>query len=120
MTIYPTPMYMSRSSDNGKTWTPPVGIADRGSNPSLITLENGILVCVYARPGVWVVFSDDNGKTWKGHTQVDRGRKYAYVVETGSDSFAVFRVNPDNDNSNTRTTFFTVRKKADQAASRTK
>jgi Neuraminidase (sialidase) len=111
MTIYPTPMYMSRSSDNGKTWTPPVGIADRGSNPSIITLENGILVVVYARPGVWVCFSDDNGKTWKGHTQVDRGRKYAYIVETASDSFAVFRVNPDDDDNNTLTTFFTVRRK---------
>jgi Neuraminidase (sialidase) len=119
MTIFPTPLYMSRSSDNGKTWTPPVGIADRGSNPSIITLENGILVCVYARPGVWVIFSDDNGKTWKGATQVDHGRKYAYIVGTGADSFAVFRVNPENDDSNTRTTFFTVRGKVDQTTPRT-
>jgi hypothetical protein len=27
--IFPTPLYISRSSDEGQTWTPPVPIADR-------------------------------------------------------------------------------------------
>ena len=85
-------------------------MADRGCNPSLITLENGIMVCAYARPGVWVCFSDDNGKTWKGHSQIDDGRHYCYMVESGSDSFMVFRENPKNEN-NIRATRFTVRKR---------
>jgi hypothetical protein len=85
-------------------------MADRGCNPSLVTLENGIMVCAYARPGVWVCFSDDNGKSWKGHTQVDDGRHYCYMVEAGSDDFLVFREHPKNEN-NVRATRFTVRKR---------
>jgi Neuraminidase (sialidase) len=111
MKIFPTPLYMSRSSDGGKTWTPPMGIADRGCNPHVVTLENGVMVCAYARPGAWVVFSDDNGKTWKGHTQVDNGRKYCYLVAMGPDQFMVFRETPDDpSNTNLRGTYFTVRK----------
>jgi Neuraminidase (sialidase) len=111
MKIFPTPLYMSHSTDGGKTWTPPMGIADRGCNPHIVTLENGIMVCAYARPGVWVVFSDDNGKTWKGHTQVDNGRKYGYLIAMGPDQFMVFREPPDDPaNTNMRGTYFTVRK----------
>jgi hypothetical protein len=109
--IYPTPMYVSRSSDQGKTWTVPTGMADRGCNPSLITLENDIIVCAYARPGVWVCFSDDNGKSWKGHTQVDVGNHYCYIAETGSDSFMVFRDQMRNQEGPILATRFTVRKK---------
>jgi hypothetical protein len=92
LTVFPTPLHASRSSDGGKTWTPPASIADRGCCPHLITLGNGIIVCVYNRPGVWLLFSDDNGKTWKGPTQISlAGRRYTYMVETGSDSIIVFR-----------------------------
>jgi len=49
--IFPTPMYLSRSADEGKTWTPPVPMADRGVCPSLIALDSGVIVCAYARPG---------------------------------------------------------------------
>jgi Neuraminidase (sialidase) len=111
MTIYPTPMYMSRSTDNGQTWTTPIGIADRGCNPSLITLENGIMVCAYARPGMWVIFSDDNGETWKGATQVDIGMRYCYVVDVGPDSFMVCRETPGESGSTMRATYFTVNKR---------
>jgi hypothetical protein len=83
VTIFPTPLYLSRSSDDGKTWTPPVGIADRGCCPSLVTLENGIIACCYSRPGAWVIFSDDNGVTWKGATQFAPGKKYCYMVAAG-------------------------------------
>jgi hypothetical protein len=88
ITIFPTPLYASRSSDEGKTWTPPVGIADRGVCPSLLTLKNGVIVCVYSRPGFWLIFSDDNGLTWKGATQFESGKDYCYLFSTGQDSFA--------------------------------
>jgi hypothetical protein len=90
VSIFPTPLYMSRSSDDGTTWTPPVGIADRGVCPSLITLENGIMVCVYSRPGFWLIFSDDNGVTWKGATQFESGKDYCYLVAVGSERFMTF------------------------------
>ena len=89
VTIFPTPLYVSRSSDDGKTWTPPVGIADRGTCPSLVTLENGIIVCCYSRPGEWVIFSDDNGVTWKGATQFAPGKAYCYMVALGPDRFMI-------------------------------
>ena len=87
VSIFPTPLYASRSADGGKTWTPPVGIADRGTCPSLITLKNGIIVCVYSRPGGWLIFSDDNGATWKGVTQFEAGKNYCYIVDVAPDRF---------------------------------
>ncbi len=39
--LFPTPMYCSRSTDGGKTWTPPAQIADRGVSPGAVTLQNG-------------------------------------------------------------------------------
>jgi hypothetical protein len=68
---WPTPMYISRSSDGGKSWSVPEQIADRGACPNLVTLQNGIIVCSYSRPGAWLIFSDDNGKTWKSLSSRD-------------------------------------------------
>jgi hypothetical protein len=107
VSIFPTPLYASRSSDDGKTWTSPVGIADRGVCPSLLTLENGIMVCVYSRPGFWLIFSDDNGKTWKGATQFESGKDYCYIVPTGRDGFLVFWER----NAQAYGTRFTIRKR---------
>ena len=42
--IYATPLYQSRSKDNGETWSDPVQIAPLGVNPNAIALENGVLV----------------------------------------------------------------------------
>ena len=61
-----TPLYVSRSSDEGQTWSAPQPAADKGVWPNLCVLENGIVVCTYGRPGNELVFSDDDGKTWKG------------------------------------------------------
>jgi hypothetical protein len=115
LTIFPTPLYASRSSDGGKTWTPPASIADRGCCPSLVTLKNGVMVCVYNRPGVWLIFSDDSGKTWKGATEIARpGRRYVYMVDTGPDSVLVFRERETADGKRGNfviATEFTVRKR---------
>jgi hypothetical protein len=73
------------------------------------------MVCVYNRPGVWVIFSDDNGLTWKGATQIGHlGRKYCYIVDVGPDAFMVFRQNENPDRKrgeDTLATKFTVRKR---------
>ena len=59
-----TPLYLSVSRDDGKSWEPPRPIADRGVWPSACRMENGVLVVTYGRPDNWLAFSLDNGETW--------------------------------------------------------
>jgi hypothetical protein len=88
--IYATPLYQSRSKDNGETWSDPVQIAPLGVNPNAIALENGVLVASYSRPGAWVMFSTDNGLTWKGHRQLSTSDAYTGLLATGKDTFTVY------------------------------
>lgn len=57
------PMYMSRSTDLGKTWSKPVPFAPIGIYPSLCTLKGGVKLLCYARPGTFVTASRD-GINW--------------------------------------------------------
>ncbi|MCX6168466.1 MAG: sialidase family protein [Ignavibacteriales bacterium] len=88
--LFPTPLYCSRSTDNGKSWSPPAQIADRGVCPNAVTLENGIIVCTYSRPGNWLIFSDDNGITWKGAFQFATSDDYNFIVETEQNVIQVY------------------------------
>ena len=60
------PLYTAWSSDLGKTWTkprltqPPL----KNISPTLAVLDNGVVACIYGRPGIHVVFSTDQGHTW--------------------------------------------------------
>ena len=67
-------MYLSRSKDMGRTWTSPEKITDYGVYPQLLKLENGMIVLSYGRPGVYLRFSRDDGKTW-GAPIILHGRK---------------------------------------------
>ena len=60
------PMYTSWSRDMGKTWTDPIPTRPYLQNawPTLAVLDDGMVACIYGRPGVHVVFSTDNGQTW--------------------------------------------------------
>ena len=62
-----TPLHLSRSRDDGKTWSKPVPIADRGVWPNACRMQSGVFACTYGRPGNWLAFSLDEGKTWTGH-----------------------------------------------------
>jgi hypothetical protein len=88
--IYATPLYQSRSKDLGETWSDPVQIAPFGVNPNAITLENGVLVASYSRPGAWIMFSTDDGLTWKGHRHLSNSDAYTGLLATGKDEFTVF------------------------------
>ena len=86
-----TPLYLSRSKDDGKTWSQPEPVADRGVWPNSCRMKNGVLVCTYGRPGNWLMFSLDNGRTWKGHfCFYDRGTtSYNSVEEIEPDTLLV-------------------------------
>ena len=109
--LFPTPLYCSRSSDGGKTWTPPEQIADRGICPNLITMQNGIIVCTYSRPGNWLIFSDDNGKTWKGAFQFGTTGGTNCLLELAPDIIQVYHETMEGDEEGVRGTFFTVKKR---------
>jgi len=109
-TLFPTPLYCSRSSDGGRSWSPPVQVADRGVCPNLVTMSNGIIVCTYSRPGNWLIFSDDNGQTWKGAFQLGDTTAYSYVLETAPDTIQVYHEVDEEGARLVRATFFTVGK----------
>ncbi len=109
--LFPTPLYCSRSSDGGKSWTPPEQIADRGTCPSLVTMKNGIIVCTYGRPGNWLIFSDDNGKTWKGAFQFGSEGASNYILEVAPDVIQVYHETKDGSEETVHGTFFTVKKR---------
>ena len=73
-----TPLYLSRSRDDGKTWSKPEPIADRGVWPNACRMESGVLACTYGRPDNWLCFSPDGGKTWTGHFCFDRSATTSY------------------------------------------
>lgn len=108
--LFPTPLYCARSSDQGKTWTLPEQIADRGVCPNAVTMSNGIIVCTYSRPGNWLIFSDDNGKTWKGAFQFGPGGATNYVVETARNTVQVYYELEIDGKESVMGTFFKVRK----------
>lgn len=57
------PMYMSRSTDGGVTWTKPHLFADVGILPRLCRLGSGITLLCYARPGMYICAAEDDGGT---------------------------------------------------------
>lgn len=64
-------MRQTVSKDGGKTWSPMAKTPMIGLPPHLIRLDDGKLVCVYARRfpepvsfGEYACISDDDGKTW--------------------------------------------------------
>lgn len=59
------PMYMARSTDNGKTWSKPVQFAPTGIFPSMCKLTDGKTLLCYARPGIFVTgCEDESGTKW--------------------------------------------------------
>jgi hypothetical protein len=74
-------LYLTRSTDNGKTWSPPYDSGLRGSTPWMTRSTDGHLVAVFGRrysnyfprTGLWAAVSKDHGQTWNQFPLVDRG-----------------------------------------------
>jgi hypothetical protein len=58
-------MYRTRSTDGGKTWGAPERLWPFGVLPQLLTLDNGVTVLSFGRPGVHLLFTKDGkGEQW--------------------------------------------------------
>jgi hypothetical protein len=100
------PLYASWSSDNGKSWSPPVYTGlDRGCDPCLITLHDGRVALSWGRrfPEGWskvtpdgdkgqfvypgegytnLAISDNGGLTWTNHKIIQKsGSCYSTIFE---------------------------------------
>jgi hypothetical protein len=60
---YP-PVKVTRSTDEGKTWSKPIEVHPTGVMPVATLLNNGIIVAFTGRHGNRVAASRDNGLTW--------------------------------------------------------
>ena len=59
------PMYLSRSTDGGSTWSVPHVFDHLGVWPTLLTLQNGVTLTCYGRPGLYVrATGDPAGLVW--------------------------------------------------------
>lgn len=75
------PMYQTRSSDGGKTWSRPEQVLDHGVSPDLCLMSNGVLVCSYGRPNAGIMFSyDGTGTKWEDARDVYRGMGSSYTT----------------------------------------
>ena len=67
------PLWLCRSSDEGKTWGDLEKIDVHAAYGSLLVLADGTLLLVYGKPGLWVIASADGGRTWDLNSRVPIG-----------------------------------------------
>ncbi len=72
----PAPMYSTRSTDGGKTWSTPKVFDKVGVWPQLVALKCGVTLAAYGRPGLFLRATDDpSGQAWRPRiTVVEPGR----------------------------------------------
>lgn len=79
------PMYFSKSTDNGKTWSKPKQFAPVGVLPRLAKLECGAVLLSYARPGMFISGTCD-GVNWEDPIEVmtpnDRSSLHNLKIDT--------------------------------------
>lgn len=82
-----SPMYWSRSTDNAKTWSRPEIFSPYGTLPRLVSLECGVTMVVYGRPGIFIqATADKTGCRWDSPVTImtdgDRSSLANIVKET--------------------------------------
>ena len=76
-----TPMFQTRSTDDGKTWSRPEQVMGHGVCPDLCVMENGVLVCSSGRPNAGIMFSyDGRGRKWEDAQDIYRARGSHYTT----------------------------------------
>ena len=86
------PLYLSRSSDGGRTWSDPVRSPLHGQYPGLLTMSNGFIVATYGRPDNRIaVCLDGLGEGWPYEITVSTapGWQGVSAVEIGPDEILV-------------------------------
>ena len=75
------PLWLSRSTDDGKTWSEPEKIDVHAAYGSLLALSDGTVLLVYGKPGLWVIGSTDGGRTWDhdSRAQIGTGSSVAFI-----------------------------------------
>ena len=91
------PMYTSRSTDNGRTWSAPQQIHTASGQtvssvyPTLDRLADGSLVLLVGRPGYSLLRSTDDGRTWSDQAWVDyQDSANGFLLPLGGQSVMVF------------------------------
>ena len=70
------------SHDLGFTWGKPYFISGSSVTPQIVSLNSGVTVVVYGRPGVHLKYTHDNGKSWsKEYTVI--GKTLKEELESG-------------------------------------
>ena len=65
------PTYIVHSNDGGNTWTDPEYFDDRGVWPTLLTLDCGVTLCGYGRPGFFIRATDDPScQKWEDRIEI--------------------------------------------------
>ena len=97
-------LWLTRSHDQGHTWSPPERLSRYTSLPRLLALANGVVACVHGRPGVDVQFAaDPELREWSAPYHVrdpiglpgeslcdtDATCGYTTLLATGPDRFLV-------------------------------
>ncbi len=87
------PLYTTRSSVDGRTWSTPEAVADHGVDPDLLLMTSGVLVLSYGRPNVDLQFSvDGTGRQWTPPMTLYRGPgcSYTSLAEGANHDLLVF------------------------------
>ena len=65
------PTVISRSTDGGVTWSKPTAFGTVGVLPQMLTLDCGVTIASYGRPGLFFrTTADKSGLSWNAQTQI--------------------------------------------------
>lgn len=86
------PLFQTKSTDGGRTWTTPVQIADYGVDPDVIRLQNGALVASSGRPGIYIMVDfSGTGDHWQEVPLYSgTGSSYTSLVELEPNVIGLF------------------------------